>query len=59
VQAVEVDGAGGFRLTLSDGHALEIFPDDSRGGEDWRLLSPATEARHFVVSGGRVAQDVD
>jgi hypothetical protein len=58
VEAVEVDGAGGFRLRLSDGCMLEVFPDDSRGGEDWRLLSPGTEEAHFVVAGGRVTQDV-
>jgi hypothetical protein len=59
VEAVEVDGAGGFRLYLSDGCILEVFPDDSRGGEDWRLLSPGSEEAHFVVEGGRVTQDVN
>ena len=34
VQSVEVDEVAGFGLHLSDGYTLEVFPDDSRGGED-------------------------
>ena len=59
VRAIEVDGAGGCRLSLSDDCQLDVFPDDSRSSEDWRLLTPATEDQHFVVKGGRVAEDVD
>jgi len=51
VQKIEAGLAGSFRITLGDDTALEVFPDDSLAREHWRLLSPTTEAPHFVVSG--------
>jgi hypothetical protein len=41
-------------LALSHGHALEVFPDDSQDGEHWRLLQPARDADHFVVTGAGI-----
>jgi hypothetical protein len=38
-------------LTLSDGYMLEVFPDDSVGGEYWRLFQPYRNTEHLVVTG--------
>jgi hypothetical protein len=53
VVAVQADAVGSVYLTLSQGFALEVWPDDSLAGEHWRLLalSQAGPSRHFVVSG--------
>jgi hypothetical protein len=59
VQSVQVDEAAGVAIHLSDGHTLEVFPNDSRDSEEWRLLQPARDVGHFLVQGGRVAEDVD
>jgi hypothetical protein len=52
VQNITADCHGGVTLSLSGGYNLLIFPAGSNG-EDWRIFKP-NEARHFVVSGGRV-----
>jgi hypothetical protein len=51
VERTEAGSAGAFRLTLEQGLALEIFPDDSFEDEHWRLFEPDMERPHFVVSG--------
>lgn len=51
VESVAGDAVGGFRLMLTDGFALEAFPDTSLEGENWRLFQPDTKDRHFVVTG--------
>lgn len=51
VESVQGDSVGGFRLTLTDGYALEAFPDTSLKGEYWRLLQPSTNEKHVVVTG--------
>jgi hypothetical protein len=48
VVGVDTDAFGGFRLNLSDGMRLSVFPCSSKG-EQWRLLQPGTELGHFVV----------
>jgi len=54
VEAISADDVGGFTLSFSHAHALEVFPHDSLGREQWRLLSPSTEAPHVVFEGGRL-----
>jgi len=51
VELVAADPLGGFRLTLSEGFALEVFPDNSLTSEHWRLLTRLKDGRHFVVTG--------
>ena len=51
VRLIEVGEAGSFRLLLDDDYALEVFPDDSRSDEHWRIFEPCIEAPHFVVTG--------
>ena len=51
VQSVAVDGLGSLRFGLSDGFSLEVFPDDSLGGELWRLITRVNGSEHFVVTG--------
>ena len=57
VMSCSADPFGSFRLAFSDGFALEVFPDDSVGGEYWRLLHPHTDGPHFVVSGKGIERD--
>jgi hypothetical protein len=38
VEKIEGDVAGGFRLVLKNGCALEVFPCDSSGREGWRIV---------------------
>ena len=56
VEKVDADDFGGATISLSGGYRLVIFPSGS-AGEDWRLLQPLSEERHFVVSGGAVNDD--
>ena len=51
VEAIEADSIGSLQIILSDGYALQIFPDDSLEGEYWRLFQPSMEKEHFVVTG--------
>lgn len=51
VQSVEANNWGGVKIYLSENYIIEIFPDDSLGGEDWRFFEPSKSSRHFVVTG--------
>jgi hypothetical protein len=49
VTGVDASDLGDLSLALAGGYTLRVFPDGT-GGEAWRLLSPGSEAPHFVVS---------
>lgn len=54
VTSVEADNVGSVRVEFTEGHLLEIFPDDSVNdeySEHWRLFRPSTETEHFVITG--------
>ncbi len=51
VEQIAADLLGGFRLTLSAGFALDVFPNDSLPDEHWRLLTRLKDDKHFVVTG--------
>ena len=51
VREVQVGTAGSIHILLSEGVALELFPNDSLSDEHWRLFQPGKEDRHFVVTG--------
>lgn len=55
VEKVRADDFGGATISLSGGYRLVVFPAGSVG-EDWRLLQPSSDLRHFVVSGGKVEE---
>jgi hypothetical protein len=57
VQQVSADSCGGFRLDFRNGLWMDVFPGDSLGDEFWRLLQPAKETDHFVVTGEGINQD--
>jgi hypothetical protein len=50
VVAVTADSVGGAVLTLAEGYALELFPNDTLPIERWRLFDPHSIASHFVVT---------
>ncbi len=49
VERVLADDFGGFRMSLSAGHALEVFPATSFPREHWRFFHHGDPASHFVV----------
>ncbi len=51
VKAIYADRYGSLTVELSGDHQIEAFPDSSLGREYWRFFEPATEKRHFVVTG--------
>ena len=54
---VVADEVGSFSLTFTDGFRLDVFPDSSlthMHDEYWRLLEPAMESGHFVISGSGI-----
>lgn len=51
VGAVSVGRGGSLCIELSDDFSLEVFPDDSLGGEYWRLFKPQSDQPHFVLTG--------
>jgi hypothetical protein len=61
VLRVEAGTAGAARIELEHGFWVEIFPADSRKGEQWRLFQPTsdeglttTDGTHVVVVGDGV-----
>jgi hypothetical protein len=58
VEGCSADHVGGFRLTFTGGFVLEVWPDDSLGGEHWRLFPFCPDdAPHFVVTGRGIDPD--
>jgi hypothetical protein len=51
VQKIESGAAGSFRIEFDKSLFLEVFPDNSLPNEQYRLLSPINDNRHFVVTG--------
>jgi hypothetical protein len=51
VREVEVGKSGTFSIIFDDEYVMDVFPDNSRNGEHWRMLKPYADEPHFVVSG--------
>ncbi len=51
VEQIKAGHAGAFSITLADGYALDVMPDDSSDCEHWRLFKPYVERPHFIVTG--------
>ena len=49
VQEIQAPLGGSLNVNLERGYALELFPDDTHGGEYWRLFVPGSTEKHFVV----------
>jgi hypothetical protein len=57
VTSVIVGRAGSVSILFTEGHALEIFPDDSIVGEyceHWRFFKPGLSDKHFVITGNGI-----
>ncbi|MCC8396236.1 hypothetical protein LJ656_26970 [Paraburkholderia sp. MMS20-SJTR3] len=54
VESVQVDDSGGLCLSLSKTFRIVITPSGMEGDEDWRFFAPDSDARHFVIEGGKV-----
>lgn len=53
VLSIDAERFGGFRMQLSGGYTLVVFPRGSKV-EEWALIRAAGEAQ-FVIEGGKVA----
>lgn len=56
VLSVEADHVGSLCIKLSDGYRIELFPDDSLGGEYWRFFKLNSDTHHFVVTGKGIGE---
>jgi hypothetical protein len=54
VENVLANESGGVCLSLSIGLRIAVTPGRVTE-EDWRLFSPGSDAKHFVIEGGTVA----
>jgi hypothetical protein len=50
VQFIQAGEVGSVRIGLGQGFTLEVFPDDSLGGEYWRFFQRPSQGDHFVVT---------
>jgi hypothetical protein len=60
VVGIDIDRCSGFVLRLSEGFAIEVFPnssDPTHESEEWRLLQPGQDIPHFVVRSGGAASE--
>lgn len=55
VTGVSGSETGGVCILLSKNLRLVIEPDGTAGDEDWRFFGPTSDAKHFVIEGGKVA----
>jgi hypothetical protein len=51
VQELNVGEAGSLHIVMAGGLSLDVFPNDSVGGEHWRLFNPSSNDPHLVVGG--------
>jgi hypothetical protein len=50
VKSICSNNFGGFTLSFEEKFYLEVFPDDSRQDEYWRLFMPDSDQPHTVMS---------
>ncbi|MFL6705087.1 MAG: hypothetical protein ACJ8I3_22660 [Paraburkholderia graminis] len=54
VEDVLANKSGGVILSMSEGLRVTITPAGIPDEEDWRFFSPAPDAKHFVIEGGKI-----
>ncbi|MGF6916243.1 hypothetical protein [Paraburkholderia sp. 40] len=54
VTAVSGSEEGGADILLSGGLRLVISPNSAPDEEDWRFFDPTSDAKHFIIEGGKV-----
>jgi hypothetical protein len=54
VESVVADATGSLKIALSGKLRLVVTPDGIPEDEDWRFFAPGTDARHFVIEGGKI-----
>lgn len=55
VTGLSASELGGVCISLPRNLRLVIQPDGAVGEEDWRFFEPDSDAKHFVIEGGKVA----
>ncbi|NML31149.1 hypothetical protein [Paraburkholderia antibiotica] len=54
VQGIDVGDMATVTLILSRGLRLTVTPHGVENEEDWRVFEPDSDAKHFVIEGGKV-----
>ena len=54
VQTIEVGDNGMVRIGLSRDVRISITTDGISDEEDWRFFASGSDAKHFVITGGKV-----
>lgn len=54
VESVSGSNEGGAIILLSGGLRLVITPNSVPNEEDWRFFDPTSDAKHFVIEGGKI-----
>ncbi|CAD6562095.1 hypothetical protein ACFQ3P_37010 [Paraburkholderia sabiae] len=54
VNGISAGTSGGATIFLSTGARIVLTSDGVADEEDWRFFAPESEAKHFVIEGGKV-----
>ncbi|KVL25442.1 hypothetical protein WS97_00550 [Burkholderia territorii] len=54
IERVVVGDGGNVSISMPRGLGLTIVTDAAPDEEDWRFFEPGSEAKHFVIQGGKV-----
>jgi hypothetical protein len=54
VESILANESGDVQLILSDGMRMIVTSGRTPEYEDWRLFDPDSDARHFVIEGGKI-----
>lgn len=54
VKGISATKSGGLQLAMSNGFCLEVVSDTVPDEEDWRLFELRSDAKHFVIEGGKI-----
>jgi hypothetical protein len=54
VESASGDDEGGAVISLCRELRIFIIPDGGADDEDWRFFEPGSDAKHFVIEGGKV-----
>ncbi|BCF96235.1 hypothetical protein PPGU19_008040 [Paraburkholderia sp. PGU19] len=54
VESILANESGDVQLILSEGTRMIVTSGRTPEYEDWRLFEPGSDARHFVIEGGKI-----
>ncbi|WP_086970385.1 hypothetical protein [Caballeronia glebae] len=54
VRSLSATESGGLQLSMSNNFYLEVVSGTVPDEEDWRFFEPGSDAKHFVIEGGKI-----